>query len=108
MEMDDLQVIEKVKNGQIQDFEKLVSRYQRPLFLYLGRMGVSSAEVDDLSSTCDRVVGLSNTCHASYNWLVTSDTDLATQCDPMACRRHWVVFHPWASAQLYLQRLAVH
>ncbi len=38
--MDESQVIEEVTNGNKQAFEKLVRHYQRPLLLYLGRMGM--------------------------------------------------------------------
>ena len=46
--MDDLQAIEHLKRGDTRAFEWLVRRYQRPLFHYLGRMGISTAEVEEL------------------------------------------------------------
>ena len=46
--MDDLQVIERIKNGDSRAFESLVLRYQQPLFHYLGRMGLSAGETEEL------------------------------------------------------------
>lgn len=46
--MEDLLVIRQVNRGDKQAFEKLVQRYQRPLFQYLGRMGLVQEEVEDL------------------------------------------------------------
>ena len=47
--MDDLQVIERVKCGNLQAFEPLVRRYQRPLLHYLGRMGLTTPETEELT-----------------------------------------------------------
>jgi len=46
--MDDLQVIERVKNGDARAFEPVVRRYQGPLFHYLGRMGLNAGETEEL------------------------------------------------------------
>jgi len=46
--MEDLLVIRQVNRGDKQAFEKLVQRYQGPLFQYLGRMGLVQEEVEDL------------------------------------------------------------
>lgn len=46
--MDVLQAIHQVISGDAQAFEPLVRRYQQPLFHYLGRMGVSPAEAEEL------------------------------------------------------------
>jgi RNA polymerase sigma-70 factor (ECF subfamily) len=46
--MDDLQVINQVNEGNIQAFERLVRRYQLPLFHYLGRMGIEPAIAEEL------------------------------------------------------------
>lgn len=47
--MDDFQVIKQVISGNKQAFEKLVLRYQTPLLLYLGRMGMVQAEAEELA-----------------------------------------------------------
>jgi RNA polymerase sigma-70 factor (ECF subfamily) len=47
--MDDLQVIEHVRDGDSRAFEQLVWRYQQPLFHYLGRMGLSMGETEELA-----------------------------------------------------------
>jgi RNA polymerase sigma-70 factor (ECF subfamily) len=47
--MDDLQVIELVRVGDSSAFEQLVQRYQQPLFHYLGRMGLSMGETEELA-----------------------------------------------------------
>ena len=47
--MDELQLIEQVKQGDTRAFEGLVRRYQRPLFHYLGRMGLTTAETEELA-----------------------------------------------------------
>jgi DNA-directed RNA polymerase specialized sigma24 family protein len=47
--MDEFQVIKQVISGNKQAFEKLVLRYQTPLHLYLGRMGMVQAEAEELA-----------------------------------------------------------
>ncbi|MGD8590469.1 MAG: sigma-70 family RNA polymerase sigma factor [Chromatiales bacterium] len=47
--MDDLQVIERISAGDSRAFEQLVRHYQRPLFHYLGRMGLSAGETEELA-----------------------------------------------------------
>ncbi|MEA3278622.1 MAG: sigma-70 family RNA polymerase sigma factor, partial [Pseudomonadota bacterium] len=46
--MDDLLVIEQVRQGNRRAFETLVRHHQGPLFQYLGRMGLASEEIEDL------------------------------------------------------------
>lgn len=47
--MNEFQVIKQVISGNKQAFEKLVLRYQTPLLLYLGRMGMVQADAEELA-----------------------------------------------------------
>lgn len=47
--MEDEQIIQQVLRGEERAFEALVLRYQRPLFHYLGRMGMGQADAEDLA-----------------------------------------------------------
>jgi len=47
--MDDEQLVQQVLRGESRAFEVLVLRHQRPLFHYLGRMGLDAAETEDLA-----------------------------------------------------------
>jgi RNA polymerase sigma-70 factor (ECF subfamily) len=47
--MDDEQLVRQALRGEARAFEALVRRHQRPLFHYLGRMGLGQAETEDLA-----------------------------------------------------------
>jgi len=42
-------ILQHIAKGNRQAFVPLVERYQRPLFSYLGRMGFSQAQAEDLA-----------------------------------------------------------
>jgi RNA polymerase sigma-70 factor (ECF subfamily) len=46
--MDELTIIRQVCSGETQAFEAVVLRYQRPLFHYLGRLGLENAVIEEL------------------------------------------------------------
>ena len=47
--MDIETILQHIAKGNRQAFAPLVERYQRPLFSYLGRMGFSQAQAEDLA-----------------------------------------------------------
>ena len=47
--MNDAAVLQRIRRGEPQAFAELVARYQRPLFGFLGRMGLSQAHAEDLA-----------------------------------------------------------
>lgn len=42
-------VLQRIQRGEPQAFAELVARYERPLFGFLGRMGLSQAQAEDLA-----------------------------------------------------------
>ena len=47
--MSDQSIIERIAGGEREAFGELVQRYQQPLFGFLGRMGITQAQAEDLA-----------------------------------------------------------
>lgn len=47
--MSDQSILERIAGGEREAFGELVQRYQQPLFGFLGRMGITQAQAEDLA-----------------------------------------------------------
>lgn len=99
--MDDLQVIEQVKDGNAQAFEQLVQRYQRPLFHYLGRMGLPSAEAEEQTQESfirayQHLSGFEPHRARFSTWLFTIARRLALNL--LARHRYEIGIHDWVDS----------
>lgn len=47
--MSDQSILERIANGERTAFAELVQRYQQPLFGFLGRMGLTQAQAEDIA-----------------------------------------------------------
>ncbi len=47
--MNDQAILERIASGEREAFAELVQRYQQPLFGFLGRMGMTQAQAEDLA-----------------------------------------------------------
>lgn len=90
-------ILQHIANGNRQAFAPLVERYQRPLFNYLGRMGFTPAQAEDLAQeTFTRAwqhLGQYDAQRAEFStWLFTIARRLALNALERAGHRletHW-------------------
>jgi RNA polymerase sigma-70 factor, ECF subfamily len=47
--LNDQSILSRIRSGEVGAFAQWVDRYQRPLFGYLGRMGLSQAQAEDIA-----------------------------------------------------------